>query len=69
VGTVSKVLPDVMQVDGYGAPGSSGSPIFGRDGRVVGVLYGGERESQGRIVYAVPAGRVAEYLRQLRMIQ
>src|SRR5439155_23136924 len=67
VGTVSKVLPDVVQVDGYGAPGSSGSPIFGRDGRVVGVLYGGERESQGKIIYAVPAGRVAEYLRQLRI--
>jgi S1-C subfamily serine protease len=68
VGTVSKVLPDVVQVDGYGAPGSSGSPIFGRDGRVVAVLYGGERESQGKIIYAVPAGQVAEYLRQLRII-
>jgi len=69
VGTVSKVLPDVVQVDGYGAPGSSGSPIFGRGGRVVGVLYGGERESQGKIIYAVPAGQVGAYLRQLRIIR
>src|SRR5207249_1289067 len=43
VGTASKVLPGVVQVDGYGAPGSSGSPIFNREGRVVAVLYGGER--------------------------
>jgi S1-C subfamily serine protease len=61
-GTVSKVLTDVVQIDGYGAAGSSGSPIFDRTGRVVGVLYGGEKQSQGRIVYAVPAARVAALL-------
>jgi S1-C subfamily serine protease len=69
VGTVSKVLHDLVQVDGYGAPGSSGSPIFGRDGRVVGLLYGGNRESQGKIIYAVPGRQVAAYLRQLRLIR
>ena len=68
VGTVSKVLHAVVQVDGYGAPGSSGSPVFGRDGRVVAVLYGGERESQGKIIYAVPASAVAECLRRLQAI-
>ena len=66
VGTVSKVLSNVVQVDGYGAPGSSGSPIFDREGRVVAVLYGGERESQGKIIYAVPAAFVVEYLRKGR---
>ena len=69
VGTVSKVLRDLVQVDGYGASGSSGSPIFGRDGRVVAVLYGGNRESQGKIIFAVPGRSVVEYLRQLRVIQ
>src|SRR5439155_519236 len=64
VGTVSKVLSNVVQVDGYGAPGSSGSPIFDREGRVVAVLYGGERESQGKIIYAVPAAFVVEYLKK-----
>jgi S1-C subfamily serine protease len=62
VGTVSKVLPDVLQLDGYGAPGSSGSPILDREGRVVGVLYGGERESQGKIIYAVPSHKITELL-------
>lgn len=65
VGTVSKVLPDVVQLDGYGAPGSSGSPVLDRDGRVIGVLYGGERESLGKIIYAVPSPLIAAYLRTL----
>jgi S1-C subfamily serine protease len=62
VGTVSKVLGNVVQVDGYGAPGSSGSPIFDRNGRVIGVLYGGQQESNGKIIFAVPASFVLSYL-------
>jgi S1-C subfamily serine protease len=54
VATVSRVLPDLVQLDGYGATGASGSPIFDRDGNVVAVLYGGAAESNGRILYAVP---------------
>lgn len=69
VGTVSKVLAAVVQVDGYGAPGSSGSPIFDRAGRVVAVLYGGEEESRGKIVFAVPAPVVANYLRTLGLLR
>jgi S1-C subfamily serine protease len=63
VGTVSKTLANIVQVDGYGAPGSSGSPMFDRTGRVAAVLYGGNRESQGKIIYAVPATLVVDYLR------
>ncbi|HET7250531.1 MAG TPA: trypsin-like peptidase domain-containing protein [Gemmatimonadales bacterium] len=66
VGTASKVLPTVVQVDGYGAPGSSGSPIFDHDGRVVAVLYGGVQESNGKIILAVPVSFVTEYLNRGR---
>ena len=62
VGTVSRVLTGLVQVDGYGAPGSSGSPVFDRQGKVVGLLFGGVRESAGRIVYAVPSQVVSEFL-------
>jgi S1-C subfamily serine protease len=69
VGTVSKALSHLVQVDGYGAPGSSGSPMFDRTGRVVAVLYGGNRESQGKIIYAVPAGLVVDYLNHLNTVK
>lgn len=62
VGTVSKRVPDTMQLDAFAALGSSGSPVFDSRGIVVGVVYGGATESGGRIVYAVPASRLAAQL-------
>ncbi len=61
-GTVSKRIPDVLQIDSYAGRGSSGSPVFDVHGNVVGVIYGGEAESRGRIVYAVPAEKLAAFL-------
>jgi S1-C subfamily serine protease len=61
-GTVSKRLSNVLQIDSYAGKGSSGSPVFDVRGYVVGVIYGGEAESQGRIVYAVPAERLSAFL-------
>ena len=61
-GTVSKRLDDVIQLDSYAGHGSSGSPLFDASANVVGVIYGGARESSGRIVYAVPAQRLAAFL-------
>lgn len=62
LGTVSRVLPELLQLDSYGAQGASGSPIFDRDGNVIGVLYAGQPGSNGRIIYAVPARYVQELL-------
>jgi len=62
VGTVSKRVPETVQLDAFAAQGSSGSPVFDRRGIVVGVIYGGATESGGRIVYAVPASRLAAQL-------
>ncbi len=64
-GSVSKVLDDVIQVDGYGAQGASGSPIFDRNGEVVGILYGGQEGTGGRIVYATPAGAALELMESI----
>lgn len=61
-GTVSKVLPDLVQIDAWAGQGSSGSPVFDATGRVTAVVFGGARESGGRIVYAVPVGHVRKLL-------
>ncbi len=61
-GTLSKALSDVLQIDAFAGEGSSGSPVFNANGLVIGVVYGGARESGGRIVYAVPSDLVAELL-------
>jgi S1-C subfamily serine protease len=54
LGTVSRTLPTLLQLDSYGAQGASGSPIFDRKGSVIGVLYGGQTGSNGRIIFGVP---------------
>ncbi len=59
LGTVSKVLTDTLQFDAYAASGSSGSAVFDARGFVVGVLFGGQTESNGRIIYAVPGTKLA----------
>lgn len=53
-GTLSKVLDNQLVITGYGAAGMSGSPVFNRQGQVIGIVYGGQRDSQGRVVLAVP---------------
>ncbi len=65
VGTVSKVLPEMIQIDGYSAQGASGSPFFNRNGEVVAVLYGGQPGTSGRILYAVPASFVTKLLQSI----
>jgi S1-C subfamily serine protease len=62
-GTIAKILPDsLLQLDAYSATGASGSPILDRDGRVIGVEFGGLRESEGRVVLGLPIKRAAALL-------
>lgn len=63
LGTVSKLTNGLVQIDSYASHGSSGSPVFDSHGHVVGVIFGGAPGSGGRIVYAVPAPRVAELVK------
>jgi len=62
LGTISRTLPNLLQLDSYGAQGSSGSPIFDRTGTVIGVLYAGQAGSNGRIIYGVPVRFVHQLL-------
>lgn len=43
-----------MEIQGYGQPGASGSPIFDGSGQVVGILYGGRQAGELRVLLAVP---------------
>ena len=61
----SRVTVAIPPGDGYGAQGSSGTPVFDRAGNLVAVLYGSERESAGRILYAVPMPFVNELLHRI----
>jgi S1-C subfamily serine protease len=62
-GTVSRVLDDsLLQLDAFSGTGASGSPILDRTGRVIGIEFGGPRESGGRIVFGLPIRRAASLL-------
>ena len=61
-GTISKLLPDLLQVDAYASHGSSGTPVFDAHGWVIGVVYGGDAESAGRLTYAVPGSKLVGML-------
>jgi len=63
VGTVSKSIPGVLQIDAFASEGSSGSPVFAEDGSIAGIVYGGAPESAGRIVFAVPGSAIAALVR------
>jgi pSer/pThr/pTyr-binding forkhead associated (FHA) protein len=54
-GSVTRVVPDsLLELDAYSGTGASGSPIFDRNGRVIGVEFGG---IGGRIIRGLPIRR------------
>jgi S1-C subfamily serine protease len=61
VGTVLTADPVKLELDAYGTYGSSGSPVFGPGGQVVGVVFGGRRD-QARRILAVPATVLKSFL-------
>lgn len=64
-GTISRLLGDsLIQLDAFSGTGASGSPILDRTGRVIGIEFGGQRGSGGRIVYGLPIRRAASLLTQ-----
>ena len=62
-GTIAKILTDsLLQLDAYSATGASGSPVLDRQGQVIGIEWGGLRESGGRVVLALPIRRATRLL-------
>lgn len=61
-GTVTSVAADRLEVDGYGARGSSGSPIFDGNGEVIAVVFGGREDGGTHYLVAVPAGAAVRML-------
>jgi len=66
IGTVSKSVSDVLQIDAFASHGSSGSPVVDNHGHVIGVVWGGPPGAAGRIVYAVPAEKIAALLETVK---
>jgi S1-C subfamily serine protease len=54
-GTLRALLQRQLQVDGYGAPGSSGSPVLDPEGWLLGVVRGGQERPDGTILVVVPS--------------
>ena len=53
-----------FELEGYGAAGASGSPIIDRNGEVIGVLYGGYRDTASgtSIIMVVPIAQAFQLL-------
>ena len=66
IGTVSKAMSNLLQVDAFASHGSSGSPVLDEHGHVIGVVFGGPPGAGGRIVYAVPADRIAALVTSIK---
>jgi S1-C subfamily serine protease len=65
-GNISKSITGTLQIDAYATHGSSGSPVIDTHGHVIGVVWGGDPHSNGRIVFAVPAEKISELVKSVK---
>ncbi|MFI5281170.1 MAG: trypsin-like peptidase domain-containing protein [Gemmatimonadales bacterium] len=62
-GFVTSVVPDsLVELESFSGAGGSGSPIFDREGHVVGVEFGGLVSSGGRAILGLPIARAQALL-------
>jgi S1-C subfamily serine protease len=61
-GSVTSASDSVLEIDAFSGTGASGSPIFDRNGLVVGVLFGGRGGSSSTDIVGLPARRAQALL-------
>jgi len=61
-GSVTSASDSVLEIDAFSGTGASGSPIFDRNGLVVGVLFGGRGGASSTEIVGVPARRALALL-------
>ena len=54
-GVIAARSAKLLEITGYGATGSSGSPVFNARGEVIGIVFGGRGERGNHQVVAVPS--------------
>jgi len=57
-GVVREVSGDRLEIQGFGEPGASGSPVLDAAGEVVAVVYEGRRTARGGVLFAAPSDQV-----------
>ncbi len=65
-GIITRKSSDRIEIQGPGAAGASGSPIFDATGQILGLLFGGVRDDNGQVVYGVPTPRILATLQAVR---
>jgi S1-C subfamily serine protease len=65
-GVLERISGARLDIEGYGAAGASGSPVFDANGEVIGILFGGSAADGRQTVYAVPAAAGLRLLGSVR---